>query len=826
MIDDVNDFGKPPINCTANDTKIALVVLTQVNGQDFNPEEDPPFVCNGPDVTIGVRAQLQTSSQENRADVGVWVATDGGDAKTGQCNHYIVPPGSDPNAFNDDDDECAGIAEKSEVALFLGALTVPCQDTDNDGFLDLSGCIAWDVPGQDGVCPDDRAADGATVTEDDFRAATIPGTPAKCNCSTFNVPVVIPKKASLEVKKVCDPTTITGRTFDLLIDGGTADEIKEDNAACGGTTDKQEVSAGTNADPGADHTFSEADFTTADFVSSYKCTDRGSTTTISQCGANGDAACSGSGTGPTTINVQPEDDIVCTFTNQIKSGLTIIKNTVPDDEQDFAFTTSGTGLSNFSLDDDADNTLSNTKSFTGLTPGGSRTVTETAVSGFDLTNIACTGATSSTVQIGSDADFDAGDNSVSVGLAPGENVSCTFTNTKRGSIIIEKQTDPDGATGSFGFTHNVGSNSDPTVTTPFSLSDGGQQTFLKVKPSTSGYTVTESDPTPGFDLYQITCDDGSSTTPSTTSVANRQAVVKVDAGETVKCTFYNRQRATVTLNKRESGALPLTHAWGFEIRTGASTSAAGTVVATGTANTTTGVVTFACSPNPNSVCGNVSGVANLKPGDYQLCETGMPAGWSNNFDGFTPLGATPEGGDNSTECKNITLTAGGSGTPSGIPDPIDNTPPPGGDARTIGYWKNWASCAASSGKQYEKAVANGDFSKTLDGNLPQLIGDLNITTCPVGVLILNKSDINSKKKKANDAAYGLAAQLLAAKLNVSAGAGTCTAATNAIAGGQALLDAINFNGTGNYLTKASADRTAALNYATILDNYNNNNLCP
>jgi hypothetical protein len=204
----------------------------------------------------------------------------------------------------------------------------------------------------------------------------------------------------------------------------------------------------------------------------------------------------------------------------------------------------------------------------------------------------------------------------------------------------------------------------------------------------------------------------------------------------------------------------------------------------------------------------------------------MPAGFSNNFAGFTPLGATPEGGDNSTECIGITLGAGGSGVPTGIPDPIDNTPPPGGDARTIGYWKNWASCAASNGKQYQKAVANGDFNKTLDGNLPQQIGDLNVNTCAIGVLILNKSDIVSKKKKANDAAYGLAAQLLAAKLSVSAGAGTCAAATNAIAGGQALLDAINFNGTGNYLVKASANRTAALGYASTLDAYNNNNLCP
>ena len=39
-----------------------------------------------------------------------------------------------------------------------------------------------------------------------------------------------------------------------------------------------------------------------------------------------------------------------------------------------------------------------------------------------------------------------------ISLQPGETVTCTFTNTKRGTIIVEKQTSPDGATGDFTFT--------------------------------------------------------------------------------------------------------------------------------------------------------------------------------------------------------------------------------------------------------------------------------------------------------------------------------------------------------------------------------------
>ena len=50
--------------------------------------------------------------------------------------------------------------------------------------------------------------------------------------------------------------------------------------------------------------------------------------------------------------------MTCTFTNtQSQATLTIVKDTLPNGPQDFAFTTTGDGLSNFTLDDDTDPTL-------------------------------------------------------------------------------------------------------------------------------------------------------------------------------------------------------------------------------------------------------------------------------------------------------------------------------------------------------------------------------------------------------------------------------------------------------------------------------------
>ena len=79
-------------------------------------------------------------------------------------------------------------------------------------------------------------------------------------------------------------------------------------------------------------------------------------------------------------------------------------------------------------------------------------------------------------------------------------------------------------------------------------------------------------------------------------------------------------------------------------------------------------------------------------------------------------------------------------------------------------------------------------------------------------------------KAVNDAAYSLAAQLLAAKLNVAAGAGHSSYIDDIIAEAQELLADAGFNGTGGYWKggkNAAEERQEALYLAGILDQYNN-----
>ena len=93
----------------------------------------------------------------------------------------------------------------------------------------------------------------------------------------------------------------------------------------------------------------------------------------------------------------------------------MVKNAVGGDGT-FDFTSHGLG--SFSL-----TTAGGTaqQSFTNLAPG-TYAVSETVPAGWDLTGATCSD----------------GSNPASIDLAPGENVTCTFENTKRGSLTVVK----------------------------------------------------------------------------------------------------------------------------------------------------------------------------------------------------------------------------------------------------------------------------------------------------------------------------------------------------------------------------------------------------
>jgi Prealbumin-like fold domain len=764
-------------NCTANDVSVATTSITQYfdpnTGQFVNYDPNNPPHCNqGSTITLKLTATLQENASSERQDIGFWVNTAGGSGLSGSCNHYNIPPGT-AGSTNGDADQCAGLGVQASTTIDLGTITVQCNADPTNSKLQLGSCITWKVPGETNVCADDADGNGTAGQPSDFRAGTLPTNKAKCNCAPFDINVLVDQFASIEVKKVCSPTTDPG-TFDLNIDGST----KKNDATCGSTTGPIAVGAGTNVNPGATHSVSENDFTTADYVSSYACTKNGSPYISST-----------SGTGPFNVTVQPRDAVVCTFTNVRKGSITIVKDAVPNDPQDFAFTTTGSGLSSFSLDDDADPTLSNTKTFTNLVPG-SYSVTETALTGWDLSNLSCTQSGT-----GTSSSTDVPTATATITLGAGGNVTCTYTNTKRGSITIIKDAVPNAAQ-DFAYTSTGG-----LSPSGFSLDDDADPTLSNTQSYTNvapgNYTVTEG-AVSGWKLTGLSCNASGTGTTGSGNTTTGVATIALGAGGSVTCTYTNTELGTVTVQKIVVGG----GATVFDF------------------TRTVGVSSFSLGNGQTNSTGQT-----VLPGTYTVCERNIPVGWALTSVTVNGTSVTPTNPDSPQDLGSrcVTFTVTGGGTTALV---FTNSPPPGGNARTIGYWKNWSSCAQSSGKQYTKALSRNEFNKTLDGNLPQTLGLLTVTTCQAAVNILNKSDL-SGIKRASDPLFNMAAQLLAAELNISAGADP-KCIQPIIDAANALLVKYHWNGTYPYSpTLTSADATLANQYATLLDKYNNNTLvCP
>ena len=218
-----------------------------------------------------------------------------------------------------------------------------------------------------------------------------------------------------------------------------------------------------------------------------------------------------------TVDLSNGEDVVCTFTNTQQGTIIIDKATDPvGSAQSFEFTPSYGAPFNLT-DADAPNN-------SGLISAGVYSVVETPVSGWDLTSATCSD----------------GSDPASIDLGPGETVTCTFTNTiQRGTIIVDKVTDPAGSLQSFDFVATYGN---------FSLADGDAPNNsgpLLPSSESSTYSVVET-PVPGWNLASATCSDGSD-----------PGAIDLAPGETVTCTFTNTQNPVINLAKVVNGPATL-----------------------------------------------------------------------------------------------------------------------------------------------------------------------------------------------------------------------------------------------------------------------------
>jgi Prealbumin-like fold domain len=377
---------------------------------------------------------------------------------------------------------------------------------------------------------------------------------------------------------------------------------------------------------------------------------------------------------------------------------------------------------------------------------------------------------------------------------------CVITNTRLANAEVIKVTDPVGSEDGFEFTlfaDDDGIDGESAGDTPVAVvvtTDANAINF-GVDLDEGDYYILETDGPDGFES-----EGGDAGCVFTVDFP-------ADAGLTFTCTWTNTEQGTITIAKTVSGAAS-SETFTFELREGASDSNPGT------GNDTAGTLLATETITADGVAVQIDGF--LSPGTYQVCELLPGPGWTSTLGGAGQFILVLED-SNERVCTDVVVGAG-----EEVAVTADNTPPPGGAQLTIGFWKNHASCSNSQGNQ--DPVLDDTLASFVGGGF--LTGDVFVNTCNEARSLLDKRTINTGQKKASDPAYNLAAQYVAAKLNVQGGAGTCAASTQAIADAQTLLDAINFTGTGSYANSmTSAQKATANTLANTLDQYNNGLLC-
>jgi hypothetical protein len=211
------------------------------------------------------------------------------------------------------------------------------------------------------------------------------------------------------------------------------------------------------------------------------------------------------------LNVDPGETIRCTFTNAQRGTAVVVSETIPEDASgSFWFTGIPTGTV------PADGTLV----VASLEPGTYSTTQVDPAPAFDLVAVSCDDGGSATTSSG-----DPQTRTAIFNIDPGEMVQCTFTNARRGTLVVAAEVSSESDRGSFQYTGV------PSGTVPV----GGELVVADLPPGT--YTTTEVDPAPDFELTAVECDDGASGTPSSGDPQTRTAIFNLDVGETVRCIF-------------------------------------------------------------------------------------------------------------------------------------------------------------------------------------------------------------------------------------------------------------------------------------------------
>lgn len=224
--------------------------------------------------------------------------------------------------------------------------------------------------------------------------------------------------------------------------------------------------------------------------------------------------------------VTPENATDCVITNSA-AVVTVTKQTVPDGaEGDFTFDVTGQDAV----------TLADGESASFPVPAGAPvTLTEGAADGWLPPEIACT------------ADADVAERSATVVPVAGQEIECTFTNTRLGTVVVSKEAHGvDGRT--FDFTSDIPGGEEFAI--EVEQGDGTLYEEVITDVPAGTYTIEEltDDGDPATVLADLACTYGGA--DHSGDPATRTIDLTVLPGETVRCFFTNTLPGSITVIKR------------------------------------------------------------------------------------------------------------------------------------------------------------------------------------------------------------------------------------------------------------------------------------
>src|SRR5262245_37986081 len=232
------DASGSGLNCTANDISVAATSSLVVVDKDPITPGVQGCLFPGDTATISFIATFKLTAQD-RYDIGVWAAQDGGNARTGRCSvtdfpvsptppwtdldNFCIATGPNQNKCSlnlalacTTDAQCSGsnaidrcgdiTSTNNPIYSSIQSIQVACIDTNGDGNVDPNVCLSWEQAGGSGLCTSPLQ--------------TVVGAPSKCNCQVLpGITILVP--GVIKVDKVTNPAADpTSFNFTLTKPGG------------------------------------------------------------------------------------------------------------------------------------------------------------------------------------------------------------------------------------------------------------------------------------------------------------------------------------------------------------------------------------------------------------------------------------------------------------------------------------------------------------------------------------------------------------------------------------------------------------------------------